>query len=396
MPKQGKVLFFGLSYYHTNNIADEMRKRGWRADTLNFDDCADNNIFYHGEDFKFTYNGITDNLKHLAFYIKSLKDYDIFHFSNMGGIKMLQDWYRLGNRIPFLPEYWDIKLLKKLGKKIVYSNNSCHDGLLQSTFAQQGYFNTCSICRWKDVPKVCSDEKMKHWGEYRNSVVDFHVHNGGHKADYNLHPSTHDVPEFYCLDSEVWNPDLLIPSNYRLSISEDTVKIYHAVGLYNQRTKGNVNAKTSHIIIPSIEKLKKEGHNVELIFVNDVPNKHVKYYQMQADIVADMLTYGWFGANIREAMMLGKPCICYINPEWRDSIGESIPEYARDLPIVSATVDTFYDRLKELVVDAEKRKDIGRRSRAFAERWHSKKSAGEIFERIYTSLIKNKEFRRNG
>ena len=45
---------------------------------------------------------------------------------------------------------------------------------------------------------------------------------------------------------------------------------------------------------------------MELIFLHDVPNSQLRYYQAQADIVVDMLTYGFFGATAREAMMLGQ------------------------------------------------------------------------------------------
>ena len=49
--------------------------------------------------------------------------------------------------------------------------------------------------------------------------------------------------------------------------------------------------------MPLIERLKAEGHDVELIFFHDVPNRDVRYYQAQADIVVDMLTFGWFGCQ---------------------------------------------------------------------------------------------------
>jgi hypothetical protein len=77
-----------------------------------------------------------------------------------------------------------------------------------------------------------------------------------------------------------------------------------------------------------IERLRGEGMALELIEPTGIPNKEVRFLQAQADIFLDMLTYGWFGANIREAMMLAKPVICFIRPEWLESLREEIPEYA--------------------------------------------------------------------
>ena len=79
---------------------------------------------------------------------------------------------------------------------------------------------------------------------------------------------------------------------------------------------------------------------VELDFVHDVPNSEVRFTQGQADIVVDMLTFGWFGANVREAMMLGKPVVCYLRPEWLESMRKRVPDYIDELPVVSATPET--------------------------------------------------------
>ena len=89
-----------------------------------------------------------------------------------------------------------------------------------------------------------------------------------------------------------------------------------------------------------IEDLQRSGHDVELMFFTDVPNKELRFYQAQADIVVDMLTFGMFGAGVREAMMLGKPVVCYLRPEWLDSMRREVPEYVDELPIVSATPET--------------------------------------------------------
>jgi glycosyltransferase involved in cell wall biosynthesis len=139
--------------------------------------------------------------------------------------------------------------------------------------------------------------------------------------------------------------------------------------------------------LPLIDRLKAEGFPVELIFFQDVPNKKLRYYQVQADVVVDMLTFGFFGANVREALMLGKPVICYLRPEWLESMRQEIPEYVAELPVISATPATVYDVLKDLIENPEKRREIGHRGREFALKWHSSEAGALAFDRIYGDLL---------
>jgi glycosyltransferase involved in cell wall biosynthesis len=125
---------------------------------------------------------------------------------------------------------------------------------------------------------------------------------------------------------------------------------------------------------------------IELITPTGVPNMEVRFLQAQSDIFLDMLTYGWFGANVREAMMLAKPVICYIRPEWLESLREEIPEYAEELPIISATPQTVETVLRDLIADPKKRQEIGIRGREFAMKWHSATAAGKRFDQIYRAL----------
>ena len=90
-----------------------------------------------------------------------------------------------------------------------------------------------------------------------------------------------------------------------------------------------------------------------------MPNRGLRFYQAQADIFVDMLTYGFFGATAREAMMLGKPVVCYLRPEWLETMRAEIPDYVDELPVVSASPDSIRDVLVDLISDPEKRAEFG-------------------------------------
>lgn len=384
---RGRVLYVGQAYYNAWYLSRELRKLGWKADVLNWDDNPASQIYYHGEDFRLSYNTPFGFARHLTHYLRWIGQYDIFHFSNAHAMRfspVLHDGVA-----GHLREGDEIRLLKRLGKRIVYSNNGCLDGVSQTSFASWGERPVCTDCAWRNVPTVCSDARNLTWGAFRNSMADYQILLGGNRIDYNLDSRVHEEPEFYCLDEEFWHPELAIPPSFQLPAANGTVRIYHAVGNATSRSEPGTkrNIKSTHIYLPLIEQLKGEGFDLELMSFETVPNRDLRYYQLQADIFVDMLTYGFFGATAREAMMLAKPVVCYLRPEWLESMRAEIPDYVDELPIVNATPDTVRDVLIDLITHPEKRREIGARSREFAVKWHSSRRAARRFDAIYTRLL---------
>lgn len=384
-----RVLFVGHMYYNAWYLSRALRLRGWRADVLNWD--ASDAWEYPGEDYRFRYRGLRDVVVQAAFYLGALFRYDVFHFSNAGHLKFGNYLAGIARRLGL--EGADVRLLKLFGKKVVYSHNGCLDGVAQTTFAAWEPEPVCADCSWRDRPDVCSDDKNLAWGRFRNSVADFQVILGGNRADYNDDPSVHEVPEFYCLDRDVWAPGTTIPDEHIVRSAPGTVQIYHGVGNYAVRTVGGRNIKSTHLWVPIVEALRNEGHPVEMMLVRDVPSSAVRFYQAQADVVVDMLTFGWYGANAREAMMLGKPVICYLRPSWLETVRARVPGYVEELPVVSATPADARDVLRRLVRDPEERRALGERGRAFALKWHSAEAAGDRFEVIYRDLVSGRTAR---
>jgi glycosyltransferase involved in cell wall biosynthesis len=99
-----------------------------------------------------------------------------------------------------------------------------------------------------------------------------------------------------------------------------------------------------------------------------------------------MLTYGFFGANVREAMMMGKPCVCYLRQEWLETMRREVPEYVEELPVISATPASIKMILTDLIIHPEKRKEIGEKSREFAVKWHSADAGAKRMIQIYEEL----------
>ena len=181
-------------------------------------------------------------------------------------------------------------------------------------------------------PDVCSDERNLAWGELRNSLADYQVNCRRQPRGLQRRPAR---PR---------GARVLLPRPRRLAARPagaaelpapvsptSTCKLYHAVGNAQKRVaaRSRQSLKSTHIYFPLVEQLKAEGRDVELIYFTDVPNRDVRYYQAQADVVCDMLTFGWFGANVREAMMLGKPAVCYLRPAWIENVRARDPRLRR-------------------------------------------------------------------
>lgn len=386
--KNKSILFVGHCYYNHWYLSREMRKLGWRADVLDVDADGPGRRFVHGQDFDFNSKfRVLDFLKQFFFFAQSIFRYKIFVFS---GIHYMKFGHLLPRIIwPVFGKGAEIRLLKRLGKKIIYVNNGCRDGVLQSTFSKWQPYNVCSICGDRDKPGICSDEQNKVWCEYRNEMMDYQLLLGGNRADYNLGSHSLEAPWAYSLDKYFWNPNILVPSNYQLPFTSSTFKLYHSVGNFEKRQKVGemVTIKGTHTYLKVIEELKSEGKDIEMIFFNDVPNKVLRYYMAQADVVADMLTYGFFGANVREALMMGKPVICYLRPEWMESMSKEIPEFVEEMPIISATPETVKATIEDLMINEEKRLEIGRKSRQFAEKWFASDVSSKKADKFFTSLL---------
>lgn len=385
---KGRVLFAGQAYYHCWYLSRELRKIGWQADVLNWETDPNNERFYHGEDYLFDYQQPNAMQTQIEFYFWALDYYDIFHFNNKGRMSfgpLVSQYFASQGYAPNT----ELDLIKERGKKIVYSNNGCLDGRLLSSFQMWTTPESiCELCPAKSNPGVCSDALNHDWGVLRNHYADYQIDCTGNRQDFNSHPSVHQVPEFYNMSDELWSPEIEIPREHQLDIPPDTFKIFHAVGNFKIRTlEGNRNIKSSHIWLPLIERLKSEGYKVELIFCHDKPSTAVRYYQAQADMIGEMLSYGMYGSTGREAMMLGKPVVCYMRPEWLTCMANEEPNFVRELPIVQANPDTVYEVVVDLIKNPEKRIAIGKKSREFALRWHSSKAGAKRMDEIYSGLL---------
>ncbi len=380
--KRRSVVFFRNNYYHFFYLAKALRKRGWDAIVVSPDDPMGKDAFlFHGEDRNiYDSDPVVFNNNISSLLMEATDRFDLLHFcgDNLLGL------YPLSSNKLAPPEILE---WKKLGKKIAYTPSGCLSATAQSSVGEWSLIegkNTCNVCSWQNVSHVCSDYRNLFWGRKVEAYADIIFSANLPFLDYLSSPKSFRVP-IMCLDPDIWSSDLKIPEEFRENRTGDEIIIYHAVGNYNIRTQGSKNIKGTGAVIDAIKRLQENGYNCRLVFKTDVDNINVRYIQAQADIIVDQLNIGRYGATARECMMLGKPVICYINKQ--ELVSEGYLTNLDELPLVSATEETLYEKLKELINSKSQRENIGKASRKYALKWHSSDACAEVYEKAYDELM---------
>ncbi len=397
-PEQRKrsVLFLHHSYYHFYYLAKALRARGWDAISVSMHDPdGGGGLQYHGEDlslfsthqarYRYTSSQIQYNIR--AFFALAKRRFTLLHFAGDGHMSFFPENWGWDVRTP-----WDIVEWKEAGGKLAYTVSGCNSGIAQSSITswsrQPGGDAVCDKCAWQHRPDICNDAQNLRWGEQVDRLCDLIFAEGLPALDYMHSPRAIREPTTMCLDPEVWSPDLRVPGRLRLPRAQGELLIFHAVGNFSSRTVNGRNIKGTHAVRDAVERLNRAGIRARLIFATDVRNTEVRFLQVQCDVIVDQLNFGRYGALAREGMMLGKPTICYINPN--EPFGTETLSCLREVPLVSATEETVFEALKDLLLDVSKRESIGRASRAYAVKWHSADACAARYEEIYDALMSGK------
>jgi len=145
-------------------------------------------------------------------------------------------------------------------------------------------------------------------------------------------------------------------------------------------TPTNKGVKGTDAVLRSIEEL-KSTHDFEFRLIHGVSREQALASVRESDIMLDQFVIGSYGLASLEAMALGKPTVCYITP----SVMSELPG---ECPIVNANQDNLRQVLRGLLEDGQRRHEIGRRSRAYVERYHDAHELAAELVVIYEELLK--------
>ena len=297
-------------------------------------------------------------IKRAAWGFSSILKYDVFHYYFGRSLLYWDDWPEL-NKFPF----YDLKLAKKLGKKVIMTLQGC-DVRIASQSNKNNKFTPCAEnhCR---AFNSCISAFDKQRIELINNILPL-----CDKIFY-LNPELgHFVKrgEFLPYANVELNKFEVIPPNINRP-----VRIVHAPS--DPSTKG------TDYIIGALNEL-QNSHDFELILVKNKPYEEALELYKSADIAIDQILCGWYGGFSVEMMAMGKPVLCYI----RDQDLVFVPKQMRDeLPIYNIRPDNLVEDIDFVLRDKNNWRERSGLSRKFVDNWHDPQKIAEYLISIYKS-----------
>jgi hypothetical protein len=378
-PRQKSALLLHNPYYHFNCLSAGLRRRGWDTLTVSLQapDSPDRQ-FLHGEDLNLFDPDPAVMMRRTREFFSTIPErFGSLHFYGQGYATFFGQYVENNADPHTVP--WDFLELRRHRLIIGYMPSGCMDGGLQSSIKELAD-GLCERCVWELRPDICSDARSLAWNRKLALLCDWVGLECDHATPERISRKTVYGPVVTTLDPERWRPGLSVPDDLRIESVPGEILIYHAVGNYAARRRGDRDIKGTGAVTAAVEELKAEGFPVRLVFAHDIPSSRVRFVQTQADIVVDQLNYGRYGANAREAMMLGKPTICRLRPTQASPLPPLRP--IQEVPMVDADETSVVDKLRSLVLNADERRRLGDEARKFALAWHGEDACAERYERV--------------
>jgi hypothetical protein len=300
------------------------------------------------------YCGVPYLLKPFVAFIHSLFSYDIFIISF--------DGFFLGST-PLA--YFQASILKLAGKKIIvipYGGDSYIYRRIRSIGTLHGLLMSYPMAA-RNQRKISRD--VDYWCANADVLIHGFMAVDGF-GRWDIH-----VPSPLSIDLNSWLPS--IKTNNTDGIN-GTVVVTHAP---NHR-----GFKGTEFILEAVCALQNEGLKIELKLLERIQNTEVKrILREDTDILVEQLIVTGHGINGLEGLASGLPVISnleddsYVMPIRRWS-------YFNECPLVSASPETLVDVLRKLVTRPELRQQLGKASRAYAEKYHGLDSAQYLFTSV--------------
>jgi glycosyltransferase involved in cell wall biosynthesis len=196
------------------------------------------------------------------------------------------------------------------------------------------------------------------------------------KCALKIFVSTPDLLEL--APGSTWIPNPIDLSKYSPNIKREDekspIRILHAPT--NRKIKG------TDSIISTINKLKKEGCEINFQLLENTRHQNVKKAMQECDIVIDWINpdYGIYGMVSIEGMAFGKPVLCSLNEDY-------LSKYYHNCPIVNTNEKNLKEEISLLYGDSGLRKSVGQSGRRYVEKAHDLSKVVQLVEKHYKELI---------
>lgn len=305
---------------------------------------------------KFTFKSI---FKRFYYAFVSIFKYDVLHYYFGKTLFTWDDYFGFRNWL----WYWDLKIAKFLGKKVLMTMQGCDLRIAADT--ERRY--EISACHSKKCPQyhVCksSYDAQRKWLIKNIFPYADHI--------FYLNPDLG-----YYLDSKKSSflpyASVLVEEFkvYPVNTSEK-IKVFHAPSV--PALKGTPE------ILRSIKKL-QEKYDMELVIIENLPYAEAIKRYHEADLVIDQINVGWYGAFAVEVMAMGKPVACYLREEDFKFLP---PNFAADLPLYNLNPRDLTSSIEKILLDRKNWSARGLQSRKFVEKWHDPRKIQSFMQEFY-------------
>lgn len=327
-------------------IAEELRSRGYYATTATYNQEWYGYVNDIHLNLQNDHSKIQKHRNTLLFTLWAAQNFDIFHF--FWG----ESLYGLG---PFM--HLDLPVLKRMGKKIFVHFR----GLDLVDLKHFDYLRAKTAADEMEEPPISRPDQLRSfrmWQKYADRML-------VSEPDLLRVAAGAELVQ-QAIRLEEWVP---VP---RAIEAGNLIRIAHAPTM--RRKKG------TEFVVEAVQKLKDEGLPVELVLIEKVPANQVKEIYETCDIVVDQVLYGWYGKVSIEAMALGKPAVCYIDPQWQP--------YRPTCPIVNSKPKDLVEQLRTLVLNPGLRLELGNAGREYVRKFHDIKSITDQCLDLYTEALR--------
>lgn len=286
--------------------------------------------------------------RRVAFGLAAPWRYDVIHYY-FGRTWLLPDGHHLdGGRLDDLV-LADLRLARRLGRKVFMTLQGCDVRLAEVSNRR----NEWTMC----APGRCSlyGECRATLDRQRRGVID------------------HVLPA--CDRVLVVNPELATMAPGAAFLPYANVAIETLAPVWPQtggrprilHAPSNAPIKGTAMILAALEALRSE-HDFDLVLVEGRPHAEALALYRSADIAIDQVLAGWYGGFAVELMALGKPVACMI----RDAdTGVVPPAMLAEMPVLRISPATLRDDLARILRRRDEWPALGRKARAYVERWHN-------------------------
>jgi len=306
-------------------LARAQRRMGHEAEVWEFGDNAfgftnDRRIDIYARDPRLIWEAFSD----------AVQRFDIFHFN------FARSFFSYPWPIGPVPAYWDLPILRSLGKKVFFTFHGTDCRTRRALDAN----NPWSFYKYSDIT-VDDDRVEQNVNIIRTYANKMFITSPGYSIfvpDAVLQPRT--------LDLEEW-PDQQ-PSQ------RDIPKILHVPSA--RGTKG------TPFVVDGLRQLEEQGVKFDFTLLEGVPHTEARRAIADADVVIDNVLTGDYEVVSIESMACNRVAVAYLQEHSKLAFP--------DAPVYDVDPETFVTRMRALIEDVSLRRALAAQGRAFVAANH--------------------------